>query len=77
LPHMFFCFCMLFLLGKKECWKNKFWLLQHGNEERRRNLPSFLLLQLIKELADCWVKVYKLQKKFQTRKVYRLCKNYR
>jgi hypothetical protein len=59
--------------------EKEIWLLQHGNEERRRrNLPSFLLLQLGKELADCWVKVYISFKKNSKpgRCIYRLCKNY-
>jgi hypothetical protein len=48
--------------------EKEIWLLQHGNEERRRNLPSTLLLQLLKKLADCWVKIYKLQKKIPNQK---------
>ncbi len=58
--------------------EKEIWLLQHGNEERRRNLPSFLLLQLRKELVNCWVKVYISFKKNSKpgRCIYRLCKNY-
>ncbi len=52
------CFFLLYAFSPRQegMLEKEIWLLQHGNEERRRNLPSFLLLQLVKELADCWVK---------------------